>query len=1068
MADKFDRLIRVLEKDLKLTGTEIAEILWLAMQLTSSSNQTPNTPSGVETPTVENQPTNIPEGSVSQITASPPKLLDDSQPQDSRPPDSVHAKVLPKPLGLIDKSSLPIKAPDTSSLRNPLNIAKALRPLIQYISYGKAILLDENATVERIAELEGIFIPVLKPLGELKFDVALVVDQSDSMIFWQRTTQELQQILKHYGIFRNLQTWGMITNKQGDICLKKVINKNSHSHDFYSPRKLIDPSGRRLILVASDCVSEIWRNGKAFSVLKSWGKQNIVAIVQMLPERMWLRTALSLGSMVQLKSSSQYVVDTDNILLWNDVDFKNGIKIPVFILEPTDLIKTWSEMVVGQGTIGSGGFVFSTPSKQEQKKYSVKENPKLSNSDINQTIQSDLNDKVAKLSQEEIEKRVYNFQMSSSEIAQNLAKLLSAVPVINLPIVRLIQKTLLPQSQQCHVAEVFLGGILKPQTLITPDINCDEVQYDFIDIRIRDIFLKDSPRTDSREIITIISQDFANRLGKTLKEFYALLKKPDELEKLKTEQNVENFDIKHFATITTKVLRRLGGAYALFAEEIEQSITPINELNNNIIALVALKIRHGDIIDAITPIFAEITPDLNIKNKLIRDRIGGEGGGEMLLENEGYIITGIDIERGNYFGRDEVIHLQVIWHKLTLQGIDSSAEIISDKLGSDNFGQVSHPMQRFRADPEHYISEVIASKSERTSGETFVHDIDFTQKKLPDIFVNAHPSLQQCKFKVKTIILIDDSINPQTFDFEVAVIQVNQSSQSSQSNSNNILEQINEAVFNKTEKYLTDIEKQVLNGALENLTYKQIHHQIRESANYPESEQQFSNSIAKPLWKVLTEIIGEKVTKSNVKSLINKWSASSHLTIDRYSQQATGFIQELNNNTQLEMMLIPGGTFIMGSPSKELKRMDRESPQHSVTVQPFFMGKYQITQAQWRFVAQLPQVNRELEQDPSNFKGDNRPVENVSWYDAVEFCDRLSKHTKRQYRLPSEAEWEYACRAGTTTQFHFGETITTDLANYDGNSTYGNGVKGVYREETTEVGSFGVANNSRFAHFLGS
>ena len=238
MADKFDRLIRVLEKDLKLTGTEIAEILWLAMQLTSSSNQTPNTPSGVETPTVENQPTNIPEGSVSQITASPPKLLDDSQPQDSRPPDSVHAKVLPKPLGLIDKSSLPIKAPDTSSLRNPLNIAKALRPLIQYISYGKAILLDENATVERIAELEGIFIPVLKPPGELKFDVALVVDQSDSMIFWQRTTQELQQILKHYGIFRNLQTWGMITNKQGDICLKKVIKKIVTLMIFTHPENL--------------------------------------------------------------------------------------------------------------------------------------------------------------------------------------------------------------------------------------------------------------------------------------------------------------------------------------------------------------------------------------------------------------------------------------------------------------------------------------------------------------------------------------------------------------------------------------------------------------------------------------------------------------------------------------------------------------------------------------------------------------------------------------------------------------------------------------------------------------
>jgi formylglycine-generating enzyme required for sulfatase activity len=130
------------------------------------------------------------------------------------------------------------------------------------------------------------------------------------------------------------------------------------------------------------------------------------------------------------------------------------------------------------------------------------------------------------------------------------------------------------------------------------------------------------------------------------------------------------------------------------------------------------------------------------------------------------------------------------------------------------------------------------------------------------------------------------------------------------------------------------------------------------------------------------------------------------------------------------------------------------------------LGQYQVTQAQWKFVAKLPQVNKELNPDPSRFKGDgstsltnNRPVEQVSWYDAVEFCDRLSQYTGRTYRLPSEAEWEYACRAGTKTPFHFGETITTDLANYNGNYTYGQEPKGVYREETTEVGSFGVANN---------
>ena len=92
--------------------------------------------------------------------------------------------------------------------------------------------------------------------------------------------------------------------------------------------------------------------------------------------------------------------------------------------------------------------------------------------------------------------------------------------------------------------------------------------------------------------------------------------------------------------------------------------------------------------------------------------------------------------------------------------------------------------------------------------------------------------------------------------------------------------------------------------------------------------------------------------------------------------------------------------------------------------------------------------------NPSYFKGNNRPVEQVTWGDAVQFCQKLSQLTGRNYRLPSEAQWEYACRAGRSTPFHFGETITTDLVNYDGNYPYASAPKGKYREQTTNVGSF--------------
>ena len=144
----------------------------------------------------------------------------------------------------------------------------------------------------------------------------------------------------------------------------------------------------------------------------------------------------------------------------------------------------------------------------------------------------------------------------------------------------------------------------------------------------------------------------------------------------------------------------------------------------------------------------------------------------------------------------------------------------------------------------------------------------------------------------------------------------------------------------------------------------------------------------------------------------------------------------------------------MGSPSSELEREDTEGPQRTVNIASFLIGQYAVTQAQWRAVAGLPKRQIDLNSDPSNFKGDNLPVEQVSWLEAVEFCDRLSQFTGHTYRLPSEAEWEYACRAATTTPFYFGETITTDLVNYNGNSTYGSGPKGIYREKTTVVGSF--------------
>src|ERR1022692_2803027 len=156
--------------------------------------------------------------------------------------------------------------------------------------------------------------------------------------------------------------------------------------------------------------------------------------------------------------------------------------------------------------------------------------------------------------------------------------------------------------------------------------------------------------------------------------------------------------------------------------------------------------------------------------------------------------------------------------------------------------------------------------------------------------------------------------------------------------------------------------------------------------------------------------------------------------------------KNFTNSVGMKFVWIPPGSFVMGSPKKEKERVHDET-QHKVTLtKGFYMGVYTVTQEQWKEV---------MGNNSSFFKGEkNLPVEKVSWDDCQNFIKKLREKDKKPYRLPTEAEWEYGCRAGTTTPFHFGVTISTDQANYNGDSTYGDGKKGVYRMKTMPAGSF--------------
>jgi formylglycine-generating enzyme required for sulfatase activity len=168
--------------------------------------------------------------------------------------------------------------------------------------------------------------------------------------------------------------------------------------------------------------------------------------------------------------------------------------------------------------------------------------------------------------------------------------------------------------------------------------------------------------------------------------------------------------------------------------------------------------------------------------------------------------------------------------------------------------------------------------------------------------------------------------------------------------------------------------------------------------------------------------------------------------LDKTSGSALIFQEDLGEGVSMRMLQIPAGEFTLGSPATEKERLDSEGPQHLLKMPEFYLGQTLVTQAQWRAV---------MGNNPSHFTGNDRlPVDSVTWLDAMNFCQKLRQNTGRAYQLPSEAQWEYACRAGSSTPFSCGETITPAVANYDGNFPYVDAAQGDFRRKTTPVGSF--------------
>lgn len=1102
----------------QLDPTEIAEILWLALRqpekfdVSDVDQGDGDSEDNLELEEVDDDNLDLENGD-EEDAGNEEDDDNDNQNDEVNEPDFGVAPELPS--GKLPQKALPISIPDPDILDETLPLVRALKPILKQIDSQFFSSVNEAETVERIAETD-IWSPILEPDQEPWYEVALVIDSSPAMDLWQRLIQDIRRLLRCYGSFRDFRVW-QLNVKQGEVGICVAPDPV-----LRSPNALLTPDARRLILVFSDCTANYWWDGSLQPILSLWGDSTPTAIWQVLPDWMWKRTALGIGEYVAVRNRTPGVKNTKLTPIYmslrstvnrgrrrgnqesdytQETNSSSPVCIPI-ITSDSEYLGAWSRMLAGDRCYSAPGFMLpstgwsATPTSSELE------------------------------SEEIVDGLLEDFRLRATPEARRLAALLSAAPVITLPVMRLIRASdeFLPGSSPLPVAEVFLGGLLTKAPEQPPELESEVVQYLFPET-VRNRLLDVLPNVDKLEVIERVSQHVAERLNCTLADFQALLLSPD----LKDE--VDQYGLKAFAKVTAQVLRTAGPEFADIVHQLErqqgQNDSGIENRQNEVAWLEG---------------FTQKTLNYQVSEYVNFPEIEEFAFDEGVLTNDIEILPKLPLttllitldERSpkadQYFIDAWLVPNPNNYNAQTGEGVQ-----YLPSLDINRYGDSSNDSRLSEGITAQDIPSVLASLLEqaRTQTEKTVFTIHlFLPQSLLDLPIEqmSIPSLSEtddpigigrdCHFVVLRLKERVESLqHTQKLQLQWAQLQERWNDNSNDEFDNwpfgqpedqislsqdsrlgltlgsgfqsaevrGVLENGTPIVLWSRKEKITDnwqrfINENILNGTMAQIPNKVFSVRLAATENtllshwakdlaflwddpllVPPSQQDifppplqtedFTIFRLQPEESISDAINIESFNFTVAKLILSqkKWETEQH------QQSANRYIERLLDKIDIEMVSIPAGTFMMGSLKTEPERLDREDPQHQVTVEPFFMGRYPITQAQWRVVASMPRIERDLVVNPAQFKGDLHPVEQVSWFDAIEFCARLSSHTGREYRLPTEAEWEYACRAGTTAPFNFGDMITTDVANYGGDA-FTDGPKGEYRNGTIPVNYFGIAN----------
>jgi predicted ATPase/class 3 adenylate cyclase len=545
-----DRIVAALrELGLEPTADDVRDAIWLALQMQperhAETTPRPGTAAG---------PSSASKRPIATGDSRPAAVIPPPEPAVGEPEkEAIH---LPAPRAVDADSGVrgvAVSSPGVPSLPDALGISRALRPLMRRVPSRSHFLVDERATVDRIVD-EGLWLPVVRPGPSRWLDLALIVDEGASMPLWRSTIAELQALLERHGAFRDVRTWSLVTDardKQPALSGRRSQSSgSSRPSRSRNPLELVDPAGQRLLLIVSDCVSPAWRSGQAGHLVARWGRAGPVAVLQMLPERLWPGTGLAAEpALFQMPypgaPNSRLVVRPRSP--WPSDRPQGSLPVPVIALEPK-WIAPWAKLMAGSGVDrfpGSVAYVGGAAAVRQQ----LPDPPADPVGSPPATA----------------EERVLRFRATASPLAVKLAGHLAAAP-LTLPVMRLIQEATVPNSTLAHLAEVFLSGLIERRTPATAPVPSDGVQYDFAE-GVRDLLLNAVLRTDAMFVLRRVG-DYLERRNEISFGFSAILADPNGSTAVTIDARSQPF-----AVVAANVLHRLGGRYEGAAELLEERVT---------------------------------------------------------------------------------------------------------------------------------------------------------------------------------------------------------------------------------------------------------------------------------------------------------------------------------------------------------------------------------------------------------------------------------------------------------------------------------------------------------------